>query len=147
VAWSISNHENFDAEFDALSEAVQDELLALLLLLEEQGPGLGRPHVDTLNGSKHANLKELRFKADDGVWRVAFAFDPERRAILLVARDKSGQQSGQFYKGLIAKADERYDRHLAQLGVKAKARSKAKAKSKSKAKAKAKERKHGKKSR
>jgi hypothetical protein len=59
-------------------------------MLEQFGPHLGRPHVDTLQGSRHSNMKELRFTAADGVWRVAFAFDPERHAILLVAGDKSG---------------------------------------------------------
>src|SRR6266851_8300425 len=67
---------------------------------------LGRPRVDTLKGSRHANMKELRFDADDGVWRVAFAFDPKRKAILLVAGDKSGGSEKRFYRQLIAKADE-----------------------------------------
>ena len=74
----------------ALDEAVQDELLAHAKLLEQFGPQLGRPRVDTLNGSRHANMKELRFDANDGVWRVAFAFDPKRQAMLLVPGDKSG---------------------------------------------------------
>ena len=71
--------------------------------------------VDTLNGSRHANMKELRFTADGGVWRVAFAFDPKRKAILLVAGDKSGISERRFYKQLIKKADERFDTHLDQL--------------------------------
>ncbi|MCU1238983.1 MAG: toxin-antitoxin system, toxin component, RelE family protein [Candidatus Solibacter sp.] len=57
-------------------------------------------------------MKELRFEADDGVWRVAFAFDPKRRAILLVAGDKSGGGEKRFYRQLIAKADKRFDHHL-----------------------------------
>ncbi len=73
---------------------------------------LGRPHVDTLNASKHANMKELRFDADNGVWRVAFAFDPQREAILLVAGDKSGVSQRKFYKKLIKTADARFDKHL-----------------------------------
>jgi len=77
--------------------------------------GLGRPRADTLNGSKHANMKELRFDADDGVWRVAFAFDPRRKAILLVAGDKSGVSKDRFYKALIGKADERFEAHLERL--------------------------------
>jgi hypothetical protein len=76
---------------------------------------LGRPEVDTLNESKYANMKELRFKADGGVWRVAFAFDPERNAILLVAGDKSGASEKKFYKRLIEKADKRYKEHLDNL--------------------------------
>lgn len=66
---------------------VQTQLLAVAKLLGEFGPQLGRPYADTLNGSKHANMKEMRFSAADGEWRAAFAFDPERKAILLVAGD------------------------------------------------------------
>jgi hypothetical protein len=73
------------------------------------------PEVDTLNESKYANMKELRFKADGGVWRVAFAFDPERNAVLLVAGDKSGTSEKKFYKRLIEKADKRYKEHLDNL--------------------------------
>src|SRR3990170_8054075 len=75
----------------------------------------GRPRVDTLEGSRHANMKELRFTAADGEWRVAFAFDPRRRAILLVAGDKSGVSEKRFYRGLVRKADDRFDAHLARL--------------------------------
>ena len=60
-------------------------------------------------------MKELRFSAASGAWRVAFAFDPVRRAMLLVAGDKSGGGERRFYRALIAKADERFDRHLARL--------------------------------
>jgi len=60
-------------------------------------------------------MKELRFDAADGVWRVAFAFDPKRHAILLLAGDKSGVSERRFYKQLIAKADRRFDAHLAWL--------------------------------
>ena len=66
-------------------------------------------------GSRYANMKELRFKADGGVWRVAFAFDPQREAILLVAGDKSGGGEDKFYKRLIGKAEERYAEHLEAL--------------------------------
>jgi hypothetical protein len=115
VKWGISFHDEFEPEFDALDEAVQDELLAHAKLLEQFGPQLGRPRVDTLNGSRHANMKELRFDANDGVWRVAFAFDPKRQAVLLVAGDKSGGSEKRFYRQLIAKADERFDDHLSRL--------------------------------
>lgn len=115
MSWEVRFDEAFDPEFDALPEDVQDELLAHARLLEEFGPRLGRPRADTLNGSRHANMKELRFKASDGVWRVAFAFDPKQQAILLVAGDKSGGGEKRFYKTLIRKADERFDAHLARL--------------------------------
>lgn len=110
-SWTIEFHDEFDPEFDALTEGVQDELLAQLALLEKIGPTLGRPRVDTLNGSAHANMKELRFAADGGEWRVAFAFDPRRRAIVLVAGDKSGGSERGFYKRLIKKADKRFTDH------------------------------------
>jgi hypothetical protein len=58
VAWTVRNHDEFDPEYENLPEAVRDEILALLPLLQEYGPAFGRPHVDTLNDSKHANLKE-----------------------------------------------------------------------------------------
>jgi hypothetical protein len=105
----------FEPEFDALHEDVQTEILALSLVLEEFGPHLGRPRVDTLKGSRHANMKELRFSAADGEWRVAFAFDPRRSAILLMAGDKSGVSQKRFYRELIRKADGRFDAHLARL--------------------------------
>ena len=60
-------------------------------------------------------MKELRFKADGGVWRVAFAFDPRRNVVLLVAGDKSGTSEKRFYKRLIEKADKRYKEHLDNL--------------------------------
>jgi hypothetical protein len=85
------------------------------MLLKEFGPVLKRPSSDTLANSKHANMKELRFSAADGVWRVAYAFDPERQAILLVAGDKSGTSQKRFYRQLITKADARFDMHLADL--------------------------------
>ena len=115
MAWIAAFHPKFKAEFDKLSEAVQDELFASLKPLREFGPTLGRPDVDTLNDSRYANMKELRFKADGGVWRVAFAFDPTRNAILLVAGDKSGVGEKQFYRRLIEKADNRYKEHLETL--------------------------------
>lgn len=113
MEWDVEFHDDFEGEFDSLSEAVQDAILAGVKLLARVGPGLKRPHADTLKDSKHANMKELRCNADDGVWRIAFAFDPERKAILLTAGDKAGVNEKRFYKKLIAKADDRFDQHLA----------------------------------
>lgn len=115
MAWTVELHPNFAPEFTALSVNVQDCLLEDIGLLEEFGPFLGRPTVDTLSGSKHSNMKEIRFDVDNGVWRVAFAFDPERKAILLIAGDKTGTSQKRFYKQLIKKADERFSQHLAEM--------------------------------
>jgi hypothetical protein len=107
VTWAIEFHPDFDPEYEDLVESVQDELLAHLTLLEQFGPQLDRPRVDTLNGSRHANMKELRFEADHGVWRFAFAFDPTRRAIVLHGGDKSGGSEKRLYRHLIQSADAR----------------------------------------
>lgn len=115
MAWDVDLHTNFVPEFDALDEAVQDELLAHVTVLEMFGPQLGRPRVDTLKGSRQANMKELRFDAAGGVWRFAFAFDPKRRGIVLCGGDKSGGSEKRFYRQLIAKADERFDAHLSAI--------------------------------
>ncbi|CAA7627222.1 conserved hypothetical protein [Candidatus Terasakiella magnetica] len=115
MKWIVRFHDEFEPEFDALPVEVQDELLACATVLAQIGPTLGRPHVDTLAGSKHANMKEIRFDAGDGAWRVAFAFDPKRAAVLLVAGDKSGISQKRFYRSLIEKADGRFDRHLLAL--------------------------------
>jgi len=120
MAWIVEIYSDFESEFAKLDEAVQDELLAMAGLLEIYGPQLGRPHADTLSGSRHANMKELRFGAADGVWRVAFAFDPERKAMILVAGDKSGGSQKRFYKNLISKVDKRFDAHLAAIASKEK---------------------------
>src|ERR1700689_5218406 len=114
MSWAVELAGEFEPEFDALQEDVQAEILALSLVLQEFGPQLGRPRVDTLKGSRHANMKELRFDAAFGVWRVAFAFDPKRNAVLLIAGDKSGGGEKRFYRQLIAKADERFDDHLSR---------------------------------
>lgn len=115
MKWEVIFHDDFTPEFKQLSSIVQNELVALTLILREKGPQLRRPQVDTLKGSRHANMKELRFDADGGVWRVAFAFDPERKAIILVAGNKGGIAQRRFYRDLIDVADGRFDQHLKAL--------------------------------
>jgi hypothetical protein len=114
MSWTIDLHDAFVPEFHDLARPVQDELLAHVKLLEQFGPHLGRPRVDTLNGSKHTNMKELRFDAAGGVWRFAFAFDPHRKALILCGGDKSGGGDRRFYRQLIKKADTRFDAHVAE---------------------------------
>ena len=98
-----------------MPQKVGDELRAHVTLLEQRGLQLGRPWCDTPAGSAYSNMKELRFNADDGVWRVAFAFDPRRRGILLTAGDKKGANQTRFYDRLIRIADARYAAHLKRL--------------------------------
>jgi hypothetical protein len=115
MKWRVEFDGEFEVELLAFDRDVQDSLFAAAKLLAEYGPQLGRPHVDTLKGSKYANMKELRFEASNGEWRAAFAFDPERKAVLLVAGDKAGTSQKRFYRQLIAKADRRFSTRLEAL--------------------------------
>lgn len=115
VTWTVGLHDDFVPEFNDLPEVVQDELLVKMGLLERFRPQLGRPHVDTLKGSRHAKMKELRFNAADGVWRFLFAFDPNRAAIIICGGDKSGGSEHLFYRQMIAKADARFNTHVAHI--------------------------------
>jgi hypothetical protein len=116
--WEVALHDEFVPEFWQLPKHARVGITGLMVNLREKGPLLGRPQADTLNGSRYANMKELRFKVDGGVWRVAFAFDPTRKAILLVAGDKSGVGQRQFYRNLIRIADARFERYLETIHVK-----------------------------
>ena len=115
AVWTVAIAPEFEPELLALPAEVRVELLAQARVLEQFGPTAGRPRVDTLKGSEYQNMKELRFDAGGGVWRAAFAFDPQRKAILLVAGDKSGHGERIFYRRLIAKADTRFAAHLKRL--------------------------------
>ena len=115
MPWDVDLHETFADELAELDSSVRVAILAQAKVLEEYGPQLGRPHVDTLYGSTFANMKELRCDVEKQVWRIAFAFDPERNAILLVGANKRGKDQKRFYKKLIAVADSRFFDHLSNL--------------------------------
>lgn len=98
-----------------LDQSSYEQVVAALELLAERGPQLGRPLVDTVVGSGHKNMKELRpGSSGRSELRVLFAFDPERRAILLVAGDKAGNWA-KWYRANIPIADERFSEHLDRL--------------------------------
>jgi hypothetical protein len=111
MAWEVRFDPAFAAEAKKFARAVQLEIAAL----QRFGPQLRRPHCDALKGSKHVNMKELRFTLADGEWRIAFAFDPERRAILLVGGSESGVNQQHFYRDLIRVADARFTTHLSAI--------------------------------
>jgi len=115
MAWIVPLADEFMAELRELREPVQDELLAQGRLLAQFGPQLGRPRVDTLKGSRFSNMKELRFNAERGVWRVAFAFDAQREAVLLAVGNKAGVPAARFYRDLIRRADRRLANHLSRM--------------------------------
>jgi hypothetical protein len=98
-----------------LDQESYEQVVAALEILEDQGPFLGRPLVDAVKGSRHKNMKELRpGSSGRSELRALFAFDPERKAILLVAGDKSGEWKS-WYKVNIPIADDRFDEHLQRL--------------------------------
>ena len=116
--WNIVTRPIFDTWFEAQTDDVQEEFLAVLAILREDGPNLGRPQVDTLDESKYPNMKELRVQVGGHPIRACFAFDPSRQAIILCAGDKKGQDEKRFYRKLIKTADAEYKAHLADMGDK-----------------------------
>ena len=115
MKWHVFYHAAFEAELRALEPPVRDALVAGIDQIETWGPQLGRPTVDTLKGSRHANMKELRVTVSGLPWRLAFAFDPLRPAIILVCAHKAGVSQALFYRRLITIADARFDQHLKEL--------------------------------
>lgn len=111
--WRVATTDDFDDWFIEQAEFIKVEVTAAVRVLEQIGPRLGRPLVDTLAGSKYANMKELRVKAQGQVIRIAFAFDPDQMALLLTAGAKQGRSQKRFYEALIRKADRLFAEHLA----------------------------------
>jgi hypothetical protein len=111
--WNVEITDEFLAWFLTLNEGQQDAIRSDIEVLERQGPSLGRPRVDSVKGSKHSNLKELRTIHNRRHLRSFFAFDPRRTAILLIAGDKTGDKG--FYTRMIPLADQLYDLYLSEI--------------------------------
>jgi len=107
--WKVEYTDQFEDWWLTLSEQEQEAVTAAVEALEDRGPALGRPFVDVIQASRHANMKELRPRG--GHLRVMFAFDPRRTAILLIGGDKSGQWES-WYAEMVPIADVLYDEHL-----------------------------------
>lgn len=112
--WEVEQTETFEDWYFSLGEGDRKEVLAAILLLEEKGPMLSRPHADSVRDSKHSNMKELRVQSSGDPLRAFFAFDPRRVGVLLCAGDKTGDDK-RFYKRMIPVADREYDAHLESL--------------------------------
>lgn len=112
MAWEIEYTDQFQEWFEELDERQQDSVVIAVEILENWGPGLGRPLVDTIKGSRHANMKELRPRR--GNLRILFAFDPRRMAILLIGGDKTNRWEV-WYQNTVPLADQLYDEHLETL--------------------------------
>ncbi|HME12244.1 MAG TPA: type II toxin-antitoxin system RelE/ParE family toxin [Candidatus Acidoferrum sp.] len=111
--WEVEFTDVFGTWWETLTVAAQEDVRAEVNLLRHFGPSLGRPHVDSVASSRHANMKELRIQHHGRPYRVLFAFDPRRAAILLIGGDKTGQ--GRWYKQFVPLADRLYDEHLETL--------------------------------
>jgi hypothetical protein len=112
MAWEVEGTEEFYAWFSALTSTERISVAAKIDMLEEEGPSLGRPHADTLKGSRLANLKELRIQHAGNPYRVIFAFDPRRTAILLLGGRKAGSK---WYKTAIPEAEKLYEQYLEEI--------------------------------
>ena len=112
--WEVLFTDEFGDWFEGLREAQKDAVIARVGLLETVGPALGRPTVDTIKGSRHPNMKELRV-SKGGAIRVLFAFDPRRHAVLLLGGDKSGRWAS-WYIEAIPLADKLFDEYLCETG-------------------------------
>ncbi len=113
MEWIIIFHPAFKIWLDEQQEDVQDSILVTLGLLKQEGPLLGRPYADTLKGSQYPNLKELRVQHAGEPWRILFAFDPIRQAIVLVGGNKTGDR--RWYEKNIPIAEQRLSEHLETL--------------------------------
>lgn len=111
--WQVEFTDEFEQWWRGLDEDEQESMTATIILLETLWPGLARPHADTVKGSKHSNMKELRTQHQGRPLRTLFAFDPRRSAILLIGGDKTGDK--RFYERMIPEADRLYDEHLEEL--------------------------------
>ncbi|MBT0722490.1 type II toxin-antitoxin system RelE/ParE family toxin [Rosenbergiella collisarenosi] len=113
--WEVITTDVFDEWFLAQEESLREDVLAAIGVLEEMGPQLGRPYVDTLKGSDIPNMKELRVQHAGNPIRAFFAFDPIRRAIVLCAGDKTGLNEKRFYRDMLRLAENEYRKHLTNL--------------------------------
>lgn len=113
MAWTVEVSDEFAEWYRGLTEDEHESVNFSVDLLEEVGPSLGRPHVDTVRDSRHANMKELRVQHQGRPYRILFAFDPRRAAYLILGGDKTGDAN--WYKASVSKADEIYDAHLREI--------------------------------
>lgn len=99
MEWPVASTDTFDRWWNGLAKDCQEDVAAVIIALQREGPRLGRPYCDTIEGSQHANMKELRVQHRGSPYRILFAFDIERKAVLLLGGDKTGDKRW-------------YDRHI-----------------------------------
>ena len=113
MTWEVEFTDEFGEWWEGLSASQKRSITAGVGLLEEHGPTLDYPNTSAINSSRHGNMRELRIQSGGHPFRVFYAFDPRRTAILLIGGDKTGDN--RFYTTLVSRADNLYDTHLQEL--------------------------------
>jgi hypothetical protein len=113
VAWDVEFTDEFGTWWRKLTEPEQDSIIAIVELLEEHGPRLGFPHTSGIQGSRHGHMRELRIQHAGEPYRILYAFDPRRTAVLLIGGCKGGDD--RWYERMVPVADRLYDELLEEL--------------------------------
>lgn len=113
MTWEVEFTDEFEQWWNGLSEEEQDSVAVAVELLEERGPELRHPHSSGVQSSRHGRMRELRVQHTGRPFRVLYAFDPRRVAILLIGGDKTGDD--RWYEKFVPVADGLYDQHMRQL--------------------------------
>lgn len=113
MEWEVEFTDEFEAWWNSLSEDEQEDVNAKVILLQQRGPSLRRPHSGIAVSSRHANMKELIIQHAGRPYSLLYAFDPRRSAMLLIGGDKTGD--ARWYETFVPVADRLYDEHLAGL--------------------------------
>jgi len=113
MEWNVEITDEFERWWDDLTESEQVDVNAKVILLQKFGPALRRPHSGAIASSRHPHMKELIVQHRGRPYRVLYAFDPHRSAILLIGGDKTGKD--RWYEIFVPVADKLYDQHLLAL--------------------------------
>jgi hypothetical protein len=111
--WEVEGTDEFAEWFGGLSDAEQEDVIAVVDLLESRGPRLSFPYSSAIRGSRHGHMRELRIQHLGKPYRVLYAFDPRRSAVLLLGGDKTGDD--RWYERHVPVADRLYDEYLLEL--------------------------------
>jgi len=113
VVWEVEYTDQFGEWWDSLTKKEQDSIAAIVGVLEDRGPRLPYPYSSDVKSSRHSHMRELRKHHGGDPYRILYAFDPRRIAILLIGGNKAGDD--RWYKRFVPIADDLYDEHLLEL--------------------------------
>ena len=114
MSLEVRASDEFTEWWKTLDPNTQESILVVMQLLEIQGPLLPSPYSSGIHDSRHSHMRELRIQHKGNPFRVLYAFDPLRAAILLIGGKKTGKDK-RWYKEYVRKADKIYDAHLLEL--------------------------------